>query len=418
MSKFCFLFILILLLNAKADADVQFDWTYESFYYYEALQKSDSDLNPGNEILKLPYLTLTTDQRLSSKLQVNDGLVVFRPRWTYQQEKLKTEYSLLDQSSTSSKLNITDFFYEQQWTPKWMSTVGLQVYQWGPAEILSPSNTFFHFNSGQKNFTFKEKGKNLIRIQWAPRQNHQFSFIFEPVSNQESFWIAEQEFSTQYAIKYEYQSLANSNNYLGLLLGESDVADFYLAQFGQYDFDNGFSIYFDSKQALNQFYYKPVQSGLEKNMSARQNNHEISTLSVVGVRYEGDWDLRLEGIYNSLGYQEEDFNLALDSVSLPSLNQRQNVERFLKNGLEFRSKYYSYFSIRKSDFLNWSEFNLYLRSMTAFIDSSGVEQIEFEKTFGDHINLFLQSSFFRGAQNSEFRLTHQWQYALGFKLIF
>lgn len=418
MSKLYFLFSFLYFSSAIAESEIQFDWAYESFYYYEALQRADSDLNPGNEILNLPYTTLTTDHRLSSKLQINDGLFVFRPRWTYQQEKFKTEFTELDESHNTSKLDITDLFYEQQWTSKWMSTMGLQVYQWGPSEIISPSNTFFHFNSGQKNFTFKEKGKNLVRIQWAPRQNHQFSFIYEPISNQESFWIAEQEFKPQYAVKYEYQSIKNSNNYLGLVFGQADAADFYLAQFGQYDFDNGFSIYFDSKQSINQFYYQPFESTSGVIMTDLQENDKVSSLSVIGVRYEDSWDIRLEGLYNSLGYNEEAFNLALDSVYYPTPYQNQNIKRFLKNGLELKSKYYSYLSIRKADLFNWNEFNFYFRSMTALLDSSGVEQIELEKTFGNHLNLFLQSSFFRGTRNSEFRLTHEWQYALGFKLIF
>ena len=45
--------------------------------------------------------------------------------------------------------------------PKLSFTAGLQTYQWGPAELINPSNPFYHFQSQQGTFGFKSKGKNI-----------------------------------------------------------------------------------------------------------------------------------------------------------------------------------------------------------------------------------------------------------------
>ena len=46
---------------------------------------------------------------------------------------------------------------------------------------------------------------------------------------------------------------------------------------------------------------------------------------------------------------------------------------------------------------------MYIRSLTALMDKSGLEQLELEKIIGDHVNMFGQDRFFRGNEKTEYR---------------
>ena len=410
--------------NANANAklnDVDFRFFYEGYFYYTRLQYADSLFNLGNEVLLLPEQSGTADQRADFKLVINDGKFVFRPRVVSQIQQAKTEYTLKDEIKTEHHWNITDLFYEQQWTSQFSSTLGLQVYQWGPAEFLNVSNPFFHFNSQQKTLTYKEKGHVLARFNIDVADGHNLVFIAEPVSNNESYWYADEKFQPQAALKYEWQSAA-ADKYVGLVLGKPDQADFFIGEYGQIQFDSlslsGFSLYADLKHTASQKYYEPVDRINFVEMSLGDYKNKMSSLAVVGLRYEGDFDIRLEYIYNSLGYTLEQQELALVGIAQLSPYQLQNILRFQKNGLELFSQNYLYASFRKSNPFSWQDFNFYFRSLTSLTDSSGMEQIEMDKNIGDYVGLLGSFSLFRGQRDSEFRLINDWTASVGFKLMF
>lgn len=415
-KKIIFLFVLTVVQITQA-ADIDFSFFYEGYVYYTRSQYADSLLNSGNEVLLLSDQSGTVDQRADFKLVANDGKIVFRPRLVSQSVQIKTEYTLKDEIKTEHRWNITDLFYEQQWSEKVASTVGLQVYQWGPAEFLNVSNPFFHFNSKQKTLTYKEKGQMLARLNLDVASGHNLVFIVEPVSNNEPYWFAEEKFQPQTALKYEWQS-TSGDKFLGLVAGKPDQADFFIGEYGQIQLDNGFSFYADLKHAQSQKYYEPVDRITFVEMTLGNYKNKIISLAVAGVRYEGDFDVRLEYIYNSLGYTQEQQELALVGVAQTSAYQLQNIRRFQKNGLELLSQNYLYASFRKSNPFSWRDFNFYFRSLTALTDSSGMEQIEMDKNIGDHIAVLGSASLFRGARDSEFKLLNDWTASAGFKLMF
>lgn len=397
--------------------DIDFRFFYEGYFYYTRAQYADSLFNLGNEILLLPEHAGVSDQRAEFKLTINDGKLLFRPRVISQTQQAKTEYTLKDEIKTEHHWNITDLFYEQQWGSQFASTLGLQVYQWGPAEFLNVSNPFFHFNSQQKTLIYKEKGHGLVRFNWDIARGHNLVFIAEPVSNNESYWYAEEVFQPQAALKYEWQS-NNADKYFGLVIGKPDQADFFIGEYGQIQLDSGFSFYADLKHTMSQKYYEPVDRLTFVEMTLGNYKNKASSLAVAGIRYEGNFDLRLEYIYNSLGYTEAQQELALIGAAQLSPYQLQNIVRFQKNGLELLSQNYLYGSFRKSNPFEWQDFNFYFRSLTALTDSSGMEQIEMDKNIGDHLGILGSFSLFRGNRDSEFKLLNDWSASVGFKLMF
>lgn len=416
MYKWLWAFLFQFPLIAAAQ-NLEFGFSYEGYLFGEQRDYADSVLNLGNEILHIPETSVFLDQRAEFKWTINDAKIILRPRMVSYQQNYKTETTLKNESQSDSDFNLTDAFYEQYITERVFTTVGLQVYQWGPAEVLNPSNPFFHFNTNQKSLIYKEKGKALLRLNWNSNAGDSFVFMVEPVSNNETHWIAEEKFKPQFAGKFDI-SWTGTRNFLGIALGIPDNADFFIGEYFQYEFTEGFSIYADAKHSVNTFFYAPETDGVFQRMLPSPQDGEVSTLSVAGLRYEDIFDARLEYIYNSVGYDQKTFDKALIASSQLSPYLVQNLMRFQLSGLELLTQNYIYFSLRKTDPFEIRDLSLYFRSLTSLMDNSGVEQFEFEKSVLDWMNVFGQYSAYRGEQDSEFKLVDDWKVSLGVKAIY
>lgn len=416
MCKWLSVLSLLLPLSAFSQ-NVEFGFSYEAYLFGEQRDYADSIINLGNEVLNLPEASVFLDQRGEFKWLINDAKIIFRPRLVSYQQNYKTETTLKNESKSDTDVNLTDAFYEQYLTDRIFTTIGLQVYQWGPAEILNPSNPFFHFNTDQRSLVYKEKGKALLRLNWNAKSDYNFVFMVEPVSNNEVHWIAEEKFKPQFAGKFE-TAWTGTRNFFGVALGIPDNADFFVGEYFQYEFIEGVSIYADAKHSANNLFYEPQTEGIFQRMLPSDQDGVMSTLAVAGLRYEDEFDARLEYIYNSAGYDQEKFDRALLASSQLSPYLVDNIKRFQKSGLELLSQNYIYFSLRKTDPFEIKDLSLFFRSLTSLMDNSGVEQFEFDKSVLDWMNVFGQYSAFRGSQDSEFKLLDDWKASIGLKAIY
>lgn len=416
MCKWLSVLSLLLPLSAFSQ-NVEFGFSYEAYLFGEQRDYADSIINLGNEVLNIPEMGVFLDQRAEFKWLINDAKIIFRPRLVSYQQNYKTETTLKNESKSDTDANLTDAFYEQYITDRIFTTVGLQVYQWGPAEILNPSNPFFHFNTDQRSLVYKEKGKALLRLNWNAKSDYNFVFMVEPVSNNEAHWIAEEKFKPQFAGKFE-TAWTGTRNFLGMAFGIPDNANFFVGEYFQYEFTEGISIYADAKHSVNNLFYEPQAEGAFQRMLPSDRDGEMSTLAVAGFRYEDNFDARLEYIYNSAGYDQKKFDLALIASSQLSPYLVDNIKRFQKSGLELLSQNYLYFSLRKTDPFEIKDLSLFFRSLTSLMDRSGVEQFEFDKSVLDWMNIFGQYSAFRGEQDSEFKLLDDWKASIGLKAIY
>lgn len=398
MYRYLFLFLNLFSLTVLAQQS-EFSFRYEGYLFVDKYKSMSNDLQ-----------TITFDQRAELKWLISDAKIILRPRLV--------AYAEVDGASSDSDadFNLTDAFYEQQVTEQTFTTVGLQVYQWGPAELINPSNPFFHFNNNQRSLVYKEKGKVLLRLNWNISENN-LVFIVEPVSNNEQHWIVDEKFKPQVAAKFE-KSWMSTRNFLGVVIGIPDNADFFIGEYFQYEVFDGLTFYVDSKHTMNTFVYTPQEDMTFLRMLPHQNSKEFSTLAVTGARYEDEFDVRLEYIYNSLGYDQDTFDDVLIATSTLSPYLAENIARFQQTGLELLTQNYLYFSLRKTEPFAIKDLSLYFRSLTSLMDNSGVEQFEFDKSVLDWANVFGQYSVYRGDQNSEFKLLGDWKASLGVKAIY
>ncbi len=414
------------LINAKALAQAgtnEMKWRWETYLSSTYLEKSKSEANPNNLVFSVPTYENILDTRLDLTWFINDAKVIARPRWTATQKTIEQNSLITNEetskSSTLGKIDLTDFFWEQTWSRRWKSTMGLQVYQWGPSEIYNSTNPFFDFQKEQQTFLFKEKGKNLLRFNFSPNQENSWIFIAEPVSNNEHYPFFDRAFKPQWIFKFE-KSKRRTRNYWGLLAGQEHQGNTMLGQYGQFEFKPGHSIFMDIKESQSYSFYRPEQkaSGAVDFSLDGENSGRWSTLGSIGYRYEGDIDLRLEYLYNSLGYKSSDWSLVRESLTqFTNPEYVNNLMKFKESGLKIYSEKYLYFSIRVSNPFKTEDLNAFLRTFYSLSDSSGLAETEFDTAMGDYFTLFASYSYNYGKENSEFLLQNKWRFQIGLKYL-
>ena len=94
--------------TACAENEIDYKWISESYIYFNKSQMSETKINPGNEYLLLTEQAVSFDQRFDFKLTINDGSIVFRPRWQYTQDHYKTELTNKSEIVRADKADMTE----------------------------------------------------------------------------------------------------------------------------------------------------------------------------------------------------------------------------------------------------------------------------------------------------------------------
>lgn len=409
-----FNFLFCFFLNIS---HAQFQMSYDFIASGQKNEIIDSEINPLNQVLNLPTDYYYLDLRSELKYRTRSNQVIVRPRWEGYSQTIVNQATNKSVQNAKGRIDLTDAFVETTWGARFNTTLGLQVYQWGPAEFLNPSNALFHFNPRQRNLFYKEKGKALLRANWSLNKENIVVLAIEPISNNEPEWIEEDKFTSKFILKYE-KSWLQTGNYFGLVAGSEEKSNFYVGEYFNWSPIEGFSIYADAKHPQYQQNFEPVFNGLAYDME-RVNNpkNQWQTLAVAGLRWESNFDIRLEYIYNSMGYDKDKLLAARQSAAnIFSTKYGQNLKRYLKSGLELLGQNYLYTSLRVNEPFDFKEFNFYTRYIYSMQDQSSQLQIEFDKSFLDSWTVFANQSLTYGAENSEFRLLNAWQTTLGLKL--
>lgn len=398
-------------------------WTFKSYtdlYLSGGNTKvAESTANPGNRIFEVPHSVYDFDFR--ENFTATFGSIfkfVLRPRFTAEQASITYFDPDGTKKATRTKGDLTDAFVEYRFKDSLSGTAGVQVYQWGPAEVISPSNPIYHFNFSQKSFFYKEKGHALARLNYT-KGDTSTVLITEPVSNTEKYWIEGKDFTPQNMVKFEKN--VNPSEYYGVTGGQQEGSRPFIGGYFSHGIgESGFSFYFDGRYTQGQMRYFPVldnTTGYYNMVEPDDQKHDGTVLQDIGIRYEGNFDIRLEYLFNSAGYSKEEFKNALASATNTSnSNYASNVARFASPGLEFLGTNYLYLSIRKVDIFNFKDFNFFFRGLVSVQDGSANLQMDLDKALGDHWTIYFESSSNVGAKDKEMTLTTGQQYFLGLKL--
>lgn len=379
---------------------------------------AESDFNPDNRTFNTPRGFARTDIRGDLKYSyLSSFTFYFRPRFLGTSSDIFYPVTQEQINKSEGKWDINEAYSEWDATNFLSLSLGLQNFQWGPAESLSPSNAIFKFEADQKSVFYRAKGKVLARANLTLWGNHSLIIIHEPETNREPNWIANRDFEKKSLVKWESRSPTDSNTYVGLTSGTMELNKSFVGAYFNYFFREKFSFYSDLKKSSGSiaYYPKEVLPGqfsfdIDPIKSAKEQY-----LAVVGFRVESRGDFRIEWIYNSAGYDKTDISNLKKSLSLTQINFYSNLARAVKPGLEMYTQNYLYLSYRLPDLGRKKNSTFFLRYLHSFLDESGSLEMNWEAPLNNFWNYYIESSVANGDKNTELKLTEKASFFMGVK---
>ena len=123
-------------------------------------------INPENQVLQVPNRSMVSLFRPNLKVTASNVQFIVRPRVIYRNDTIKiNDHEGVAKSTTLSYLN--DAFMQWTMSDSVSMAYGLQCYQWGAAETLSPSNRLFHDIASNRNVRYEVRGKNIARVNFS-----------------------------------------------------------------------------------------------------------------------------------------------------------------------------------------------------------------------------------------------------------
>lgn len=379
---------------------------------------AESDVNPDNQVFSTPRGLARTDIRGDLKLNYkNDFRFVLRPRFLGTSSEVYYQTSDKKINKSEGKWDVNEAFLDYDASSFLAFTMGLQNFQWGPAESLSPSNILFHFENDQKSVFYRAKGKVLVRSNLTLFGNHSLILIHEPESNREPYWIANQNFEKKTLIKWESRRKNDSNTYFGLTYGIEERNRNFWGGYFNFFYKDAYSFYADFKQSDGSIAYYPKeiipgQFSLQENPLKRK---EAQHLAVIGFRVESRGDLRVEYLMNTAGYDQNEIENLGKSLGPTQVFYLNNLSLALRPGLELYTQNYLYLSYRLPDLGSQKQATLFLRYLKSFLDNSGTFELNWESPLNNFFNYYVELSATDGKRNSEFRLSENATFFIGAK---
>ncbi|MGZ3795426.1 MAG: hypothetical protein ACXVB1_03630 [Pseudobdellovibrionaceae bacterium] len=393
-----------------------FRWDLEWYNTFQTTQRNQEGLiDPTGRRLANPQSQFETDLRINTRYSWQEGArFVFRPRLLGDLQQYHFTEPEETTTSTFSKLSLPETYLEKDLSQTTTVAVGLQNYQWGPAEFIGPSNPFFHFRTDQRAYNYKENGRFLIRMNWIASSHWSLVALAEPMNNGDSFWIFEQKFKPKGAVRVEHRG-DNSLNYFGIDAGTLDDTVPFIGEYFNFEILQGLSVYWDARQSKGSAMYNPdISSSGVYDMVYVKNTQDWDTLLVTGVRWEGDVDLRLEYIYNSYGLTKDLMLAAFQSAVPQHPRGDENMKRILSSGRELLGQHYAYLSLRFPDLFVKNN-NLSLRYLRSLMDQSATAQAAFDTALGDAWTLYAEADYSLGDSTQELSALEKASGQLGLK---
>lgn len=409
MSKFLFLLVLI---SAEASAWT-LKWNHRLNWYNRVLNQGvvDSDYNPDNQVAKVPDNTFETDLRPTFNWELDQHRFKIDPRIITQ--VTEAEYQGKAHSTDKTEAFLNEINYQGNFGDHQIA-LGIQNYQWGPAEMLSPTNPIFRFQFEQRSLFFQQRGRNLVRWNWQITPEWNLVSMVEVTKNGSELPKEDQKFQPNGVVKLE-RALSKSSDYFGVVAGKTPYRESFVGEYFAMNFTDEFSAYFDARHQHGSKNFYPTSNALEE-FDEREEDGGIKTLANFGLRHEARVDFRLEYIYNGVGLDETDWKRARNALVTLGPNLRENFKRFYRGGRDdLQRQHYGYASLRVPDIGAKNEYTLFLRHFHSIADSSSSTQFQMDRVTAESFNLYLEASLFNGSKTSEFGSLLRHEISAGFR---
>lgn len=336
------------------------------------LDPADTPVNPGNSVLALATAHLQTELRPNVRVQFGPRLeLVLRPR----------ALATLDRSAATGRTTTTARDTSANWTEAFVSwrptdvvsfTYGLQNFQWGPAELVSPSNRLFHETGIFRDPLYYVRGRHLARVNVSFGRQWSVVALAELGANGEPAFRAGERFRRQAQAKVEFSS-GRGGDYVGVVAGARDGGRGWFGEYGQVALTEGLSVYADVSHRRGSDAWAPVAGpGGVAFAQPDLDGDAWRSFGLGGLRYTfgSGVDARVEYLHQDSGWRRRDFDLAL--LALAAAPTSETVGRWTAPGLEFVGRALGLVSVRMPDIGRGDRVDLQGRYLRSFTDRSGV----------------------------------------------
>jgi len=385
------------------------------------LDPAETVLNPRNATFRLPQLLGVTELRPNLRLEPGARLqFVFRPRW-----RGTVGVSWIDganrHESAEGEFDMTEAYVTWRMSDAAALTYGLQNFQWGPSELLSPSNHVFRQVAFFRDPLYYVWGRHIVRLNVSAGKQWSLVGLAEVGANREPAFRAGEHFEPAVVGKAEYTTRSGAS-YFGVTVGGRTHEPPWFGEYASVALVAGLSAYIDaSHQEGSLAWYPVVERGLGSGgwgAGAAQvpraafaqdqlGSGRLLTFAVGGLRYAfvSGVDARAEYVYQDAGYSRE--QSALSSLAVASQATREAVDQWLRPGLEVLGQRLVNLSVRVPDLPPAKRVDLLGSYLVSLTDDSSVAFVTTSVEAGDRLVIFGSATWSRGAESAEFsRLVH------------
>lgn len=396
-----------------------FDRSYRLLGTYTASEIIKEKTNPDNAVYQLPTSSYLTEFRpeLIGSFDSNYKLVL-RPRAYAQVDNRKEETDLYKRNETESKFFVNEAYFAVSPSEEWQVVLGTQNYQWGPAELASPSNAFFRDFGLDKTYFFETRGRAMVRVNYSPTAQLNVVIMGEPTDNGADRPQFDRKFHKQVLAKVEYSD-ASQTNYIGLTATTAEADRPQFGSYGNYEIATAFTAYYDLSNRVGSKTFYPLidASGADFRQTLYDDDTRYTT-AVIGFRYvtERAWDIRLEAFNDQLGWTQKDREDAL-LVFFNNPDARK-VNLYLAPGSFFPGREFLYASIRIPDW-GWKDsLTFSLRNFHSLADNTGKLQATLDTFLNDHLVASTGVTYSTGPEDGQLTQGFLWQSYLSAAWIF
>jgi hypothetical protein len=357
--------------GAAAAEEVEFAGGVDAIGSLRGAVRADSDANPDNR-LGVPSAGATAELRPDLRWDHARFSLFVRPRFAVGGDWLRGGAD--DEIASIYAAEVIQLYGAWAVSDRFSLAYGVQNYQWGPAEILGPSNRLFHQTGFDTTLLTVWYGLHLVRANLSLGQGFSAVVLVEPTAAPDApVFQAGDPFTPRAQLKLEL-ARARGDAYLGATAGDGEAARPWFGWYGMWQASEGLSVYADVAHTAGSRAWYPVESPTGPTFArAHLDDDHLFTLAVAGARYTwpGGSDLRLEYVYQEAGWSQAERERAVALVGAAPAAP-EVIGPYLAPGLELPGRHYAYPSLRLPELGPRGHLTLHLRGLIALGDGSGL----------------------------------------------
>jgi hypothetical protein len=360
-------------------------------------------LNPDNRSFAVSQLELVNELRPNLRLEVGSRLqVVVRPRVRLSTDSV-WQGEAQGVTSTDVSANWTELYAD--WKPTdWLGIgYGLQNYQWGPAELVGPSNRVFHEVALLRDPLYYVKGRHLARVNLSFGRQWSIVSLAEVGAVSDVEFNAGERFARSGQVKAEF-STASGSGYVGVTAGGREGARPWIGEYFSTELVAGWSVYADlvHRRGSRAWYPRAAEPGRAVFAQDEVDAAGVRTFGVGGLRYAfvAGADARVEYIHHDAGWSRPQMDLA--ALAFATAATPDDARPYVYPGLEFLGRRLLLGSLRLPDLGPGQRVHVQMRHLRSVTDASSVTFVNATIDASDALVVFVSATGTTGAPVAEF----------------